>query len=94
MGTRAATTRTDTLPEFLQSRAVGAVIAEALDNHNVAGETASGAVTGMIAAAAREIRDFHGISEPANTGTGATVREIRDDGYSPDGWDRTDEAAQ
>lgn len=56
----APSVRTAELPEFLRSRAVGAVIAERLHDQ-VQGE---GAVTEMIAQAAREIREFHDLPEP------------------------------
>lgn len=57
---RPATDRIDRseLPEFLRSKAIGAVIAEALDA--AASESASpGALGDMVSGAAREIREFH-----------------------------------
>ena len=88
------------LPEFLRSAAIGAVIAEALDNHNVVGETASGAVTSMIGDAAREIRVCHGLPHPDDVPVNDLPfrfeRGFRDrnDGIerTEDGWDRNDPA--
>lgn len=54
-------TPTDSLPEFLRSKAIGAVIAEALDSAvNHSGHDGD-AVTSMVSDASREIREFHGM---------------------------------
>jgi hypothetical protein len=60
----AATTRTEDLPEFLRSKAIGAVIAEALDASTGDELSRPGAVTSMVADAAREIREFHDLTKP------------------------------
>lgn len=58
---RPATIRTDTLPEFLRSPAVGAIVAEALSAQVARGDVAPGALADMLAAAAEDIWTHHDI---------------------------------
>lgn len=78
------------LPEFLRSPAVGAVIAEKLDESDDGPPTALGQ---MIRAAAREIREFHNLPLPAHQHRTAPRLVTDEPERDMDEWTRTEPEA-
>lgn len=62
--TRAETVDRSTLPEFMRSATIAAVVAEAWDHSVRRDEVYAGATGALVQNAADELRAFHGIPRP------------------------------